>query len=744
MPFNDYRPDLMGKADVEPKGRFPVGSWGSFTLTYTAGKFGIDDRGSLKIAFRGHADITALQTTDPSAPGYTSVEASNGAELEVVYEVRRNIRPWNKALFIRCLRYLNEGDQLIIRIGDQRRGSPGIRLQTIAEETFEFRFLIDPFACYDFVPLPDSEQPVIAMVPSDPVAWKAVWPTLRRPGESFRLSIKSEDRWGNPTDRFSCRLTLVPSQPVSGLPEYVNFREGQFSEIIENLAVDTPGLLTLDVQDENGKIVCAANPLIIRETPHAHYWSDMHGQSEETIGTNSAREYFLFGRDKAFLDICAHQGNDFQITDTFWNELNSLTSEFDVPGRFVAVPGYEWSGNTSLGGDHNVWYRTEGRPIYRSCRSLIPDRTHPENDCHTVVDLFEKLKDEDALVVAHVGGRYADVKYAHDANLEPSVEVHSSWGTFEWIVRDALEAGYRIGIVASSDGHKGRPGASYPGPAEFGSYGGLTCHLLPELNRGELFSAFRERRHYATTGARIFLAVTADFEIGAATATGNTTKTCEMGSIVSTTDDAVRLNLEVVGSAPIERIDIFDGLDHQETIRPWEGEELKNRLRIVCAGQEYRGRGRLVRWTGEARLSSGEIKKIQPVNFWNPDRQPEQTAPNAVTWRTVTTGGASSLDLWLSDEAWNGKVNIETNEVSVSVSLADVGYDGIQHHCGGMDKRLEIQRLPAILTERHYQTSRRFSLSEDQEARLFVRVTQEDGHQAWSSPIYIQKIQIKT
>jgi hypothetical protein len=45
-------------------------------------------------------------------------------------------------------------------------------------------------------------------------------------------------------------------------------------------------------------------------------------------------------------------------------------------------------------------------------------------------DLIEKLQSEDAIVVAHVGGRYADIKYAHDAKLEPSVEVHSSWGTF--------------------------------------------------------------------------------------------------------------------------------------------------------------------------------------------------------------------------------------------------------------------------------------------------------------------------
>ena len=104
-----------------------------------------------------------------------------------------------------------------------------------------------------------------------------------------------------------------------------------------------------------------------------------------------------------------------------------------------------------------------------------------------------------------MGGRYADVKYAHSAKLEPSVEVHSAWGTFEWIVEEALSSGYRVGIVAASDGHKGRPGASYPGASKFGSYGGLTCHLLPELSRDALFAEFRQRHHYATTGCRPYL-----------------------------------------------------------------------------------------------------------------------------------------------------------------------------------------------------------------------------------------------
>ena len=43
----------------------------------------------------------------------------------------------------------------------------------------------------------------------------------------------------------------------------------------------------------------------------------------------SAESYFRYARDKAFIDMVGHQGNDF------WAELNRLTAEFDAPGRFL-------------------------------------------------------------------------------------------------------------------------------------------------------------------------------------------------------------------------------------------------------------------------------------------------------------------------------------------------------------------------------------------------------------------------
>jgi hypothetical protein len=60
---------------------------------------------------------------------------------------------------------------------------------------------------------------------------------------------------------------------------------------------------------------------------------------------------------------------------------------------------------------------------------------------------------------------------------------------------------------------------------------------------------------------------------------------CMMGDIIITDDDQISLSVEVEGSAAIERIDIFDRLDHVEVIRPWSLGASADRLRITCAGQ---------------------------------------------------------------------------------------------------------------------------------------------------------------
>jgi hypothetical protein len=296
MPHSTYLPERMGSAMVEPTGSFEAGSYQEFKLTYTAGYFGIDDTGSLKIVHRFASDMGRPQFDAPAAANYVTVEASNGAVLHVEYDMKRNIRPWDKTLYIKVVRgFLREGDQIIVRFGDRRQGSPGMRIQTFCEETFEFKVLVDAIATYNYVELP--EQPEIEIIPGPPVLYKAILPSLRRTGENFRLCLKGEDRWGNPSNQCEQRFGLRANLAIDGLPDSISFDRGEFSRIVEGLSVSETGDLIIELLDADGSIVARSNPCrFVESSTLLPYWGDLHGQSEETISAPIRRAIFTNSR----------------------------------------------------------------------------------------------------------------------------------------------------------------------------------------------------------------------------------------------------------------------------------------------------------------------------------------------------------------------------------------------------------------------------------------------------------------
>ena len=747
-------PERLGRATITPAGSLEAGSYASFTLTYTAGVYGIDDSGALRICFRFASDQSNPQFTDPKAPNYTTVEASNGAVLDYRFDQKGNVRPWDRTLHIKVVKgYLRESDRITVRFGVTDGGSPGMRLQTFCEDSFEFRVLVDPIATFNFQPVPD--QPQIAIVPGAPTRFLAVLPTLRRVGEPFSLRLKGEDRWGNPSDRCGLTLTLRARGTVSGLPDTVTLTPGPRAFSVDGLSAATPGDIAIELLGADGEIVAETNPLRISDdTPFRHYWGDLHGQSEETIGTGSARQYFAFARDLAFVDACGHQGNDFQITSEFWKELNSLTAEFDQPGRFVTLPGYEWSGNTALGGDRNVYFPEEGRTIRRSSHALIEDASDLATDCTTAHALFEAFaanREWDVVCFAHCGGRYADIKLAHDGRFERSVEVHSAWGTFEWLVRDAFEMGYRVGIVGNSDGHKGRPGASYAGAGKFGAIGGLTCYLMDELSRPALLDCLCKRRHYATSGGqtgRILIDLRArlggkaaiyhdDPALGPAQA--RQADEALMGDIVHLPDGTLEIHADISAGASIERVDLFNGLDLIETLRPYGEGDLGARIRLIWEGAEYRGRFREVTWDGAASFSEAAIRSAHPINFFNPDKRLEQTGARELKWQALTTGNFGGFDVLL-DNGGSGSLTVSTPLVQFELALGDIGLDDrVFDASGDLPRLIRVFRVPETSGARKFQFQRPVALKAGGDNPLFIRVTLEDGTRAWTSPIYVYR-----
>ena len=717
-----------------------AGGYQRFVLTYRAGYFGVDDTGSIKICWRYAADIGTPQFDEPAAAHYVSAWASNGAALALRYDPKDNVRPWGRTVQVKVLNgFLREGDRIEVRFGDRSGDGPGIRMQTFCESTFELRVLVDPIATYRFQQVEGVRT--VAIVPGAPVRWCALLPTVAMPDVPFRLLAKAEDRWGNPTAAEPARFRLRPSRPVRGLPDTLEIGGGERAVRVDGLSVDASGDLTIAFEPERSGSGARfrSNAMVVKPSlGRRRYWGDLHGQSEETIGSGSAEEYFSFARELAGLDFAGHQGNDFQITRKFWEHLQRLTRDADEPGRFVAFPGYEWSGNTALGGDRNVLFLTEGQQIHRSSHALVDDADR-DTDCTHVTDLFAALRGRPALLIPHVGGRYSDVRF-HD-RMQRSVEVHSAWGTFEWLLGDALARGQRVGIVCNSDGHKGRPGASYPGASEFGSYGGLTCILALELTRAALWEALIRRHHYGTTGARIHLEVQAavnGVRLDDDPRTGAVARTpvsdAAMGDIIATAAAELELAIAVRGTAPLLAVEVCNGTRTVQTLRTYRAADLGRRLRVRWAGAAFRGRGRQVAWDGTLTIAGNRIDRIACFNFLNPDRQPVLEADGSMRWQSTTTGGSAGIDCWLAGAG--GRALVATEPLTREQDLAELALQELVIPAGGLGRELAFSQLPDELSECSLDATIRVPLRSDRDDPIYVRVVQEDGHIAWSSPIY--------
>ena len=346
---------------------------------------------------------------------------------------------------------------------------------------------------------------------------------------------------------------------------------------------------------------------------------------------------------------------------------------------------------------------------------MIPDSTY-------------RLQFTPAFTFAHAGGRYADIA-THDPALEVAVEIHSAWGTFEWLFTDALQHGYRIGVCANSDGHKGRPGASYPGAKRFGSYGGLTCVLAEELSRESIFQAMKARRFYATTGNRPILDVA--LHIG-----GSTVVPIGAAAKASPTSTPV-MKGRIVGTGPLENVMLVNGTTPTASYYTYTNADIGRRVKILWSGAEVRGRARQATWDGHLTVKDNRISDVTAVNFWNPERSITQTDDNHLQWQSITTGGICGMILTL-DEPKIGTIDIETAQGSFALQVETLQREPTIKDVGGLQKQIAAYALPDSPSPCEASIEMPVEDIHRGDNPIYLRMTQEDGHMAWTSPVYLE------
>jgi hypothetical protein len=484
--------------------------------------------------------------------------------------------------------------------------------------------------------------------------------------------------------------------------------------------VTEPGVYRLDVTAESG-LTARTNPLVCRESFDGRvYWGDIHGQSGETVGTGTVREYYDHLVRKAFVDFGAHAGNDFQITDAVWEEITDTVRDAHEAGEFVAFHCYEWSANTSLGGDHNVYFRGDDPELARSSHWQVTGTEDRHAGTHPIEALYDHYEDrDDVLVIPHQGGRPAALDVL-DPDLTPFVEVTSVWGVFEWFVREAYERGHPVGIVGGSDDHCGRPGTAPPDNLDKHNVsGGLAAARAEDLTRESLWEAFTTRRVYGTTGARIVLDVDVDgFGMG------------ESGQ----TDGEPEVSVSVHGTAPIATIDCFRGPDRIARRDLTDGDDV---VEVAWTGARSKARDKLLDWRGGATLDRGRIVDVEQFGFDHPEDGVTNRRPSAVFWDAGTTGNRQGVRLRV-DAPEAATLDIGTAAASETVRLSELDAESPRRvGADGVDAALTVSRVGEAVDP---DPSVTFQDPDPPMGRhpYWVRIRQADGETAWSSPAFVE------
>lgn len=656
-----------------------AGQWTELLIEYTVGASGLADGAWIKGTFKFYSDWALFQTSDPKQDNYVSAEYVPGPlhpgqtpatvqSLSVRFDQKGHERPFQKAIIIDIVDgYMNPGDKILVRVGDRRYGARGTRVQTFVEDEFLMRWYIDPVGTSRFAPIkPDLAFPI---VPGKIEKVKVVTPRLVKPGVELPLHIHTEDVWGNATTHqngLELLLKLVSDSTTEVVFEKkVPLPSTGWTFASVNVSLPSDGDYTLNssvTSSENGSILATSSDYLSARSDipvPRPLFADLHVHSDDTVGTNDTTYNFSYAQHIAGLDVVGYTANDFNITKARWDKTLGIIQDVNVEGKFVVYPGTEWCGNSAAGGDHNVVFlddptKCEGIefPFDKNgnvARSFEWNEDGPADLLPGAWPLDEVYatyahSSDKHLLIPHVGGRRCNLAW-HHPKLERLLEIGSAWGLFEWLLRDAVQRGWKLGVSANSDEHRGRCGGGVPGTAVFGTKGGLTGVLSDSLDWKSVADTLRSRRTFATTGERLVGIVRT--EDG---------KHLQGDEFEAKASESLSLAYQFYGSEGFSSIEAWDATGRifhrdlqQEAASATTTSPQTRTIRVKWGGARLYDRYREAIWQGSILVTGGaSISRIRPFGGVadNPEDEIKLISETQVTFRTRTSGDFDGVDIF--------------------------------------------------------------------------------------------------
>ena len=734
------RSAAVGAARLLDTEQIVAGEYVTWRLVYTVGADRLATGGVVKIGTDSDTDWGLPQVHDPTGEDYLTVTPPDDAE------VATQVPDLVTALVINTGRPLNAGEEITVTFGDVSGGGPGARSQTFIEPRRYFWIEVDPNGTGEFIPI--EARPEFGVVGGDATRLVVVAPSDAAAGEEFRISIKAEDRWGNPANSYRGKVQ-ISGAGVAIAADEVEFDEDCGGVVwIDGCSITEPGEHRVTVRDDASGLTGISNPIIATEgvPEYRLYWGDPHGG--QVVDPYKIGDFFQYASDVASIHFAGFQRNDPAITTGAYDVQQEAERAHYEPGRFVPLPGYEWSATYDRGGHHNVYFRRFDQQIRRSGHAAHVDPWDIDTDLPHVREMHAEFRYSDVVVTPHVGGVAADLQY-HEPQIEPALEITSTHGQFEWFLKESIERNYKMGFIGGSDCYTGRPGDDHPGH-QLRRYqkAGLTGLYATELTLDGVLAAMKAKRVYATSGVRIVAAVSADGHM--------------MGSEYST-DSLPEIAVKIIGAGPLERVEVFRGLDllHSEEMSPGRSE---NRVRVTWEGASRRTSYSGVVWDGTVKTVDGSITGVEKVRFDSPRSEITDSTENAVSWTSWACGYRSGLlldidgtpdtaiDLALSSdviassqygghgETGGRRINFAAaDRVRIPTTLSALKESPRSLNLGELDRIVTVELAPDPGPDRA-----EFKLTDPSPKPginpYWVRVTQTDMEKAWTSPVFVDYI----
>lgn len=210
------------------------------------------------------------------------------------------------------------------------------------------------------------------------------------------------------------------------------------------------------------------------------YKGEVHAHTSESDGEGTVEEAYAYARDVAKLDFFAITDHSNSINlNTYKNTHKPIADEYNNPGKYVTLYGYEQTYNISSG--------------YYGHLNVLNTLTFTTRSINLTAFYKLMAKTAEAIVMfnhpGYTWGNFIDFKYNKEVDKVLNlIEIKGSSYDLQYVL--ALTQGWHVSPIYNEDNHSANWGAA----SEACGYA-----LAPALTRQNIVEAFNKNRTYTTT-----------------------------------------------------------------------------------------------------------------------------------------------------------------------------------------------------------------------------------------------------